>query len=229
MFLVKSILIFVGSLLSSNKIHGNMLTEILRAPVSFFDSNPLGRILNRFTKDLMIIDNKLPITGLEFFTKLLQLLGVLIVVLFVTPAFIVIVVPVFIIYYVLQKFYRSCTRELSRLNSNTRSPIFAHFSETIKGATTIRAFEVQDAFIAKNEALNNQNTKVYFILNFLNRWIAFRTEFLGVLVVFGSALFAVIARDSVDPSSAGLSISYALTFTNMLNRIVRLVCKFSLY
>lgn len=116
------------------------------------------------------------------------------------------------------------SRELKRLDSVTKSPIYAHFSETLGGVSTIRAYGSNLRFLQENERRLDLNQRAYYPSVSSNRWLAMRLEFVGSLVIFGSALFAVISVvhfKNIDAGLAGLSISYALTITQSLNWTVR--------
>jgi ATP-binding cassette subfamily C (CFTR/MRP) protein 1 len=219
-------LFFVGSLWSSSSIHSKMMKQILKAPISFFDKNPIGRILNRFTKDMNSMDNRLPISMLMVFNQAVHVIGVICVVLFVTRGrFIPILLVVMIIYFMLQRLYLLTQRELSRLTSNSRSPILALVSETCTGASTIRAYKAQQMYFFEGQRRMNTNAKVMFAMIFTNRWLALRLEIIGGLVVFFTAILALMP--SASPKFAGLSISYALTFTFMLYKLCKLVRNFT--
>ena len=125
---------------AATKLHDTMLMRILRAPMSFFDTTPTGRMLNRFSKDIDIIDTTVPMNFRMLFNQLLNVLGTVFVVIFAMPIFILVVVPIAIVYYFIQKFYVATARQVKRMESISRSPIYNHFSETIAGAPTIRAF-----------------------------------------------------------------------------------------
>lgn len=108
--------------------------------MSFFDTTPLGRILNRFSKDVDVIDNVLPMTMRFWVMMFFNVVGVLVVISYSTPIFLSIALPIAIVYYFIQKFYVATSRQLKRIESVTRSPIYTHFSETITGQSTIRAY-----------------------------------------------------------------------------------------
>ena len=127
-----------------------------------------------------------------------------------------------------QKFYLSTSRELKRLDSTSRSPIFAHFQETLGGVSTIRAYKCENRFIATNESRIDFNQKAYYPSISSNRWLAIRLEFIGALIVFGSALFSVFTiwfNGSIPASIIGLMLTYSLSVTQTLNWLVRQSCE----
>lgn len=108
--------------------------------MSFFDTTPLGRILNRFSKDVDVIDNVLPMSMRFWMMMFFNTVGVLVTISYSTPIFLAVVLPLGVVYYFVQKFYVATSRQLKRIESVTRSPIYTHFSETITGQSTIRAY-----------------------------------------------------------------------------------------
>lgn len=120
------------------------------------------------------------------------------------------IIPIGIIYYFIQRFYVATSRQLKRLESVSRSPIYSHFGESITGTSTIRAYGVQDRFITESEAKVDFNQVCYYPSIIANRWLAIRLEMVGNLIIFFAALFAVLGRDTINAGLVGLSISYAL-------------------
>lgn len=120
------------------------------------------------------------------------------------------IVPIGIVYYFIQRFYVATSRQLKRLESVSRSPIYSHFGESVTGTQTIRAYGVQQRFISESEAKVDFNQVCYYPSIIANRWLAVRLEMVGNLIIFFAALFAVLGRDTMNPGLVGLSISYAL-------------------
>ncbi|XP_048464738.1 canalicular multispecific organic anion transporter 1 isoform X1 [Rhincodon typus] len=210
-----------GNIAASRDLHSRLLQNILHVPMLFFDTTPTGRIVNRFSKDIYTIDEIIPMSFRSWLSCVFVVLGTLAVICLATPYFTIVIVPLVVIYYFIQIFYITTSRQLRRLDSVTRSPIYSHFSETILGLPVIRAYGHQARFLADNKKIMNENQKCVFPWIVANRWLAIRLEFLGNLVVFFAALFAVLARDRLDSGLVGLSISYALNVTQALNWLVR--------
>uniref|UniRef100_A0A672K2N0 Canalicular multispecific organic anion transporter 1-like n=1 Tax=Sinocyclocheilus grahami TaxID=75366 RepID=A0A672K2N0_SINGR len=217
-----TILIADGSISASRTLHTNLLSNILKAPMVFFDTTPSGRIVNRFAKDIFTVDEMIPMSFRSWIFSILGVLGTLFVICLATPIFIAVVVPMAVVYYFVQRFYVPTSRQLRRLDSVSRSPIYSHFGETISGLSVIRAYGHQQRFLKQNEDTIDQNLKSVYPWFVSNRWLAMRLECLGNLVVFFAALFAVISRDSLNSGLVGLSISYALSMTQILNWLVRM-------
>uniref|UniRef100_A0A6Q2WTJ5 ATP-binding cassette, sub-family C (CFTR/MRP), member 2 n=1 Tax=Esox lucius TaxID=8010 RepID=A0A6Q2WTJ5_ESOLU len=206
-----TLLLANGSINASRILHSQLLKNILRVPMVFFDTTPSGRVVNRFAKSFR-----------SWIMCFLGVLGTLFAICLATPIFTAIIIPLAVIYYFVQRFYVATSRQLRRLDSVSRSPIYSHFGETMSGLSVIRAYGHQDRFLKHNEKVIDENLKSVYPWVVSNRWLAIRLEFLGNLVVFFSAMLAVISRDTLDSGLVGLSISYALNVTQTLNWLVRM-------
>uniref|UniRef100_A0A8C9SYZ2 Multidrug resistance-associated protein 1-like n=1 Tax=Scleropages formosus TaxID=113540 RepID=A0A8C9SYZ2_SCLFO len=229
--LAQGLLMFVGTLLMANGsisasriLHSRLLDNVLRVPMVFFDTTPSGRILNRFAKvcDIFTVDEAIPMSIRSWLLCFLGVIGTLFIICLATPLFVAVVIPLAVVYYFVQRFYLATSRQLRRLDSVSRSPIYSHFGETVTGLSVIRAYGHQERFLRHNEATINENLKSFYPWIVSNRWLAMRLEFLGNLVVFFAALFAVLSRESLESGMVGLSISYALNVTQTLNWLVRM-------
>ncbi|GAA5978963.1 hypothetical protein JCM5350_004190 [Sporobolomyces pararoseus] len=209
---------------AAKKMHDRMFNSVLRSPMLFFETTPLGTILNRFSRDIDTIDVTLPRVMGGFFRTFAGVFGMIAVISSSAPAFLLVLVPVLLVYRRVQMYYLATSRELKRLDATTKSPIFASFQETLGGVSTIRAYRQSQRFIAENEARLDRNQEAFFPSINCNRWLAVRLEFLGSIIILSTALLAVttlIRSNSVNAGIVGLMLSYALSTTQTLNWIVR--------
>ncbi|XP_061089115.1 ATP-binding cassette sub-family C member 3 isoform X2 [Conger conger] len=220
--MISSFTLAMGNIGAARKLHSALLDNKFHTPQSFFDTTPIGRIINRFSKDIYIIDEVLASTVLMFLGTLFHSVSTMIVIMITTPIFAVVIVPLTAIYIFVQRFYVATSRQLKRLESVSRSPIYSHFSETITGTSVIRAYMRQDAFILISDMKVDENQKSYYPGIVSNRWLGVRVEFIGNCIVLFAALFAVMGKDSLTPGLVGLSVSYALQVTMSLNWMVRM-------
>ncbi|XP_048522371.1 multidrug resistance-associated protein 1 isoform X2 [Dendroctonus ponderosae] len=217
-----TLVLYIGTLNAAKKLHVLLLSNIIRAPCSiFFDVTPVGRILNRFSKDVDTLDTVLPLTLRAWITCLFSVLGTLAVTSYTTPPFTIIIAPIGILYYFIQRFYVATSRQLKRLESVSRSPIYSHFGETVSGVQAIRAYGQQARFTKESEYKVDQNQLCYYPSIISNRWLAVRLEMIGNLIILFAALFAVLAKNQM-PGLVGLSITYCLQITQTLNWLVRM-------
>lgn len=220
--LLGAFLVSGGAVRASRMLHTQLLHNILRVPMRFFDTTPTGRIVNRFAKDILTVDETIPMSFRSWIACFLGVIGTLFIICLATPIFAAVIVPLAIFYYFVQRFYVTTSRQLRRLDSVTRSPIYSHFGETVSGLSVIRAYGHQDRFLQHNEDTIDNNQKSVYSWIVSNRWLAIRLEFVGNLTVFFAALFAVLGRGTVDSGTVGLSISSALNITQTLNWLVRM-------
>uniref|UniRef100_A0A673HYL8 Multidrug resistance-associated protein 1 n=1 Tax=Sinocyclocheilus rhinocerous TaxID=307959 RepID=A0A673HYL8_9TELE len=217
-----SVAVSVGGILASRYLHQTMLYNVLRSPMSFFERTPSGNLVNRFAKETDTIDSVIPSIIKMFMGSMFNVLGSCAVILIATPLVAIIIPPLGLLYFFVQRFYVASSRQLKRLESVSRSPVYTHFNETLLGTSVIRAFGEQQRFIRESDGRVDHNQKAYFPSIVANRWLAVRLEFVGNCIVAFAALFAVMARDSLSPGIMGLSISYALQVTTYLNWLVRM-------
>ncbi|XP_022092710.1 multidrug resistance-associated protein 1-like [Acanthaster planci] len=224
MLLLASFFLSIGVLRAARSLYQGLLSTVLRAPMAFFDTTPMGRILNRFSKDTHSIDDIIPNNLAAYLAATIRIVATLIVISWSTPVFCAVVVPTTVVYLLVQRFYIATSRQLKRLESVTRSPIYSHFSETIAGTSSIRAYRRSESFILRNELLVDSNQLTYYPNIASNRWMSLRLELLGNILVFFAALFAVIGRDYISSGIVGLSVSYALLITGALTWLVHVTC-----
>lgn len=226
----RALTMFCGAMLfswaalnGSKRMHNELLQTIMRLPMSFFDTTPMGRVMNRFSSDVNIVDMYLPVAirlGAMFFCNVC---GVIAVMSLSNTSFVYALVGLALIYYFVQKIYITTSRQLKRVESTTLSPIYSHFSESLAGITTIRAFSKQDEFTDQNSKKIDCNQKCTYAEVVSSRWLFCRLEMIGSVIVLLSASFAVHGRDkNADPAMVGLSITYALNATIALSYFVRM-------
>ncbi|XP_005090015.1 multidrug resistance-associated protein 1 [Aplysia californica] len=207
---------------ASRVLHSSMLSRVLRAPMAFFDTTPVGRIMNRFSKDMDDVDEEIPMTFVMWVDCIFMVLSTIVVISYSTPLFLAFMLPVALLYFFVQRFYIATSRQLKRLESKTRSPIFNHFSETLTGASVIRAFGAENRFVLESESKVDSN-QIFSFSNFcVNRWLGIRLEFVGNIILLLAATIAVATKDSITGGVMGLSITYALSITENLNWLVRM-------
>ncbi|KAH8267412.1 hypothetical protein KR018_000796 [Drosophila ironensis] len=216
------VIVYLGGFRAATVIHNDLLRVIIRGSVCrFFDITPIGRLLNSFSGDMDVVDEELPATLDSFMTFIFMVLATIVVISMSTPIFLAVIVPIAFLYYFAQRFYVATSRQLMRLESVSRSPIYSHFGETVTGASTIRAYNVGERFIEESDAKVDKNQVCKYPSVIANRWLAIRLEMVGNLIILFASLFAVLGGQT-NPGLVGLSVSYALQVTQTLNWLVRM-------
>lgn len=210
---------------ASRSLHENMLQSVFRAPLSFFSATPSGQILSRFGKELEVVDRALPdglgsvmYCFLNIFFSVLALAGA------VSPGMTVPLALVGWFYVKIMKKFRRAARDLKRSESKSRSPIYTHFKEALRGAETIRAIPTgRESWSNTYRHLTDDNNAVFLSVKSLDRWLSIRLESLGNVVVLAAATASVFLTRAgrLRSGSAGWGITQALSITGLLTWAVR--------
>lgn len=219
--LLRDLWVFFGSLTASRRIHNLLIQSVARARFKFFDVTPLGQIMNRFSKDLEAVDQDIAPTAISVLSCALSLLVTVVLITVITPGFLIAAFFIGILFYLVAAFYLRASRDLKRLESVYRSPLFQQFGETLSGMTTIRAYGEERRFIRDNLSKINKQSRPFIYLWACNRWLAFRADVLGDLVAFSAGVFIILSLGKVDAGAAGMSLTYAMNFTENLLWLVR--------
>ncbi|KAF9898957.1 Multidrug resistance-associated protein 1, partial [Linnemannia zychae] len=225
MFSFTYILMVLAGVRATVQLHDGLLNSIMRLPMSFFDTTPLGSIVNRFSTDISTTDSSIPLSFMSVLMSGVSVLGTVIVIASTTPIFLVIVPPLAAGFVLVQMYYIRPSRSLKRIDSTSRSPVYQHFTETLVGVSTIRAMCIEDRFILQNEDKATISANAYFTCTMMARWLQIRLEGLGACIVLGAGLFAVLDRRSLDPGMVGLALSYALTVTRDITTVICSSCE----
>ena len=206
--------VFMGSLRASKKLFENLTYAVLRAPLRWLDTTPVGRTLNRFTADFDAIDSRLGNDIGFLLYHILELAGIIIAGLFVSPSMLLFALLLLLLCGWVTGWYLSGAREVKRLESNAKSPIFEQFGSALAGIGTIRAFDKTDVYIERMFAKIDTHARAQWFLWLCQRWLALRTNAIGA--VFSILVAAVIAFYNIEASLAGFALSFALQYSDAI-------------
>uniref|UniRef100_A0A8B9PGZ5 ATP binding cassette subfamily C member 4 n=1 Tax=Apteryx owenii TaxID=8824 RepID=A0A8B9PGZ5_APTOW len=209
--IIRSLLVFQVLVNSGQTLHNKMFQSILKAPVLFFDRNPIGRILNRFSKDIGHLDDLLPLTFLDFVQTLLQIFGVVAVAVAVIPWILIPLIPLFILFIFLRRYFLDTSRDIKRLESTTRSPVFSHLSSSLQGLWTIRALKAEERFQKLFDAHQDLHSEAWFLFLTTSRWFAVRLDAICAIFVIVVAFGSLLLAKTLNAGQVGLALSYAIT------------------
>lgn len=215
-------ILFKGSLNASRALHSKLLEAVLRAKFKFFDTTPLGQIMNRFSKDLQQIDQEVALVAGGVLQGILNLIAIITLISVITPGFLIAAFFLSCLYLCIGMFYVRSSRDLKRIESVQRAPLYQQFGETLSGITTIRAYGDEHRFIRDNFQRINTHNRPFIYMWATNRWLALRVDFAGAFVAFFAGVFVVANVGRIDAGAAGLSLTYALTFNENVLWLVRL-------
>lgn len=205
----------------SNEIHSKAAKRILLAPIAFFDTTPQGRITHRFSKDVDAIDNVVGETLRLFISTTVQAVGSIILVAIILPYFLAIAAVVVLAYIWTGMFYRPSSRELRRLNNVLRSKIYEHFSESLSGLATLRAYDALPLFVQENGRRIDTENKAYWLSIACQRWLNIRLDMFGALLCLGTAMLVVGLRGTITPGKGGVVLSYMVTVQSVFGQMIR--------
>ncbi|KAE8383307.1 P-loop containing nucleoside triphosphate hydrolase protein [Aspergillus bertholletiae] len=209
-----------GSIHASRNLFNRLTYVVLRAPLRWLDTVPLGRILNRFTSDFHMIDSSIPYELGFFCSQVLDVCGIVLTGVLVSPLAIVIAGILLTICLTLSRKYLAGAREIKRLESTAKSPIFDQFGVSLAGLTTIRAFSKSDTFIKNMYSKINAHAQAWWTMWLFNRWLAIRMSFIGA--VFSTCTAAlVVSLPDISAPLAGLALSFAFLFNTTVSLALR--------
>ena len=220
MFAFSVTLSYLGTEASKVMLH-RALTRALRAPMQFFDTTPLGRITNRFAKDVDTMDNNLTDAIRMYFFTVAMIISVFILIIVYFHYFAIALGPLFLMFLFSASYYRASAREVKRHEAVLRSDVFARFSEGVSGTSSIRAYGLQEHFTKVLRASVDQMNSAYFLTYSNQRWLSVRLDAIGNALVFTTGILVVTSRFNVSPSIAGLVLSYILSIVQMFQFTVR--------
>eukprot|EP00055_Hartaetosiga_balthica_P014403 m.78854 g.78854 ORF g.78854 m.78854 type:complete len:1517 (-) comp8586_c0_seq3:145-4695(-) len=212
-----------GSLRASLLLHNSVMKRVLRSPMSFFDTTPKGRIVNRLSKDVNLVDEALPRHFRKLLASVVKTMTVVAMLSISSPLFTLSIVPISMLYFHIQKLYVATSRQLKRFQSVRSSPIVSHIDETLSGVTSIRAYQLERLFIRELEEKLDTFMKAFFPYASSYPWLGVRLDFLGSLVVFLAAMFVVVNKQNVNGSEVGISITFATSMTRTLYQMTRML------
>ncbi|CAG9332314.1 unnamed protein product [Blepharisma stoltei] len=207
-----SMLVFLG-IRASKKIHEKMIISFIKAPVNlFYDVTPLGRLLNRLSKDMNIIDEAIARNIGSLIAEICSAVSKLVLIIIYFPITIPLMAPLIYFSNKVKNEFLGIAIELTRLEANSRSPILNHFGETITGAKIIRTFKQKENFLAKNYKLLNQNSRVQYSLGACKCWM---TVSLGILSSLVTCIVAVliVVWDDISPGVIGITLTYIFSLS----------------
>ncbi|KAH9602492.1 hypothetical protein KSS87_020951 [Heliosperma pusillum] len=223
--LARSTLLVTSSYKTATLLFTKMHSCIFRAPMSFFDATPSGRILNRASTDQSAVDMTISNLVGSFAFSLIQLLGIVVVMSQVAWQVFVVFIPIGAICLWYQQYYIPAARELCRLAGVSKAPVIQHFSETIAGATTIRSFNQESRFRETSVDLINAYSRPTFYNGAAMEWLCFRLDLLSsITFAFSLILLVSIPVGLIDPAIAGLAVTYGLNLNMLQSWVIWSLC-----
>jgi len=219
---LRTMRVFSAGINAGISAHKDLLHGVLHAPLNFFESHPVGRVLNRFSRDLENVELALPRALIDSGHCLIETLTVCLMVTFVAPAVFMIIAPAAIIYYLAARFFRPASRDLQRLSALSLSPIFAILSECLVGVESLRASKLANIFTARYTNALDAYNRITYTQTATNRWLGLRLESLGVAIILGIGLSVSLNLGiSSGVALSGLALTYSIMMTSTMVWAIR--------
>ncbi|KAK1940463.1 ABC transporter C family member 2 [Phytophthora citrophthora] len=209
---------------TSKNLHNELFRRVLAAPVNrYFDVTPVGRVLNRFSNDLDLLDSSLPKDYQILVQHSSMALGSLVVSAFASYWIAVAYIPIIVVFFVTGQYFKKTSCEVKRLEGVTRTPVYNLFSETLSGLQTIRAFKMQSTFERMNKKVVDENANFYITFWSAGRWLAARLDMLSVIIIVVVTAYLVSTKGQLSAMTAGISLTYSLMLTSVVQWVMRSV------
>lgn len=206
---------------SARLLNSNAMQSVLHVPMSYMDTTPLGRILNRFSKDTDSIDNEIGEQLRLFIFPLAMIIGIMILCITYLPYFAIAIPFLGFGFTFLANFYQGSSREIKRLESIQRSLVYNNFSETLLGMATIKAYKVQDTFVKKNDDFLNKTNEAYYLSIATQRWLGVHLDILASMFALIICMLCITEQFSISAASTGLLLNYVIQIVGLLSLTVR--------
>lgn len=218
---IRTLFVLAVCLRSSRNLFRHLLRNILRAPMRWYDTVPLGRIINRFTSDFNTIDSAMGLLLGNTLFNAIEIISTVLAGVLVNPVLGLFTTVILLMSLFIARKYLTAARETKRLESTAKSPIFVQFDSVLNGLDTIRAFGKQTVYIDRMQGIIDGHARAYWHTWLLNRWLAYRMNIMGAIFTTTTALLAIAAK-GITASAAGFAISFALRYTAIMSRATQI-------
>ncbi|KAL3847030.1 hypothetical protein ACJMK2_017966 [Sinanodonta woodiana] len=218
---IRALFFMKVTLRASSNMHDTLFLKMLSCPMKFFDTTPVGRIVNRFSSDLDEVDIQLPTVTEILIQNSLQIIFSVAMICYVSPWFLLALIPFVICFVLLNKIFASGVKELKRHAAITRSPFLSHVTATVQGIFTIGAYQKEKQFSEKFHRLLDINSAPFYLFWCSNRWLAVRLDLMSAFVIGITGMLIILTYDNITPSMAGLAMAFAIQMTGLFQYTIR--------
>ncbi|XP_019852693.1 PREDICTED: multidrug resistance-associated protein 4-like, partial [Amphimedon queenslandica] len=223
---LRVILYFILLLNAAKVVHNNMFAKVLRAPILFFDTNPIGRVLNRFSKDISFLDDRLLYSSIDYLDILVQFLATIITASVANPYILIAAVALFVSSLALRWYYLKTARDIKRLEALALSPMYSHLSLTIRGLSTIRTYSMEDEAMNQFHEFQNQHTQAAYLYIVTSRWFGMRIDTISAIFIAIVSFVSIPLSSTLNASLVGLALTYAISLSGSFQYCVRQSAEF---
>lgn len=208
-------------IMASKWLNLRAVKRILHTPMSYIDTTPLGRILNRFTKDTDSLDNELTESLRLMTSQFANIVGVCVMCIVYLPWFAIAIPFLLVIFVLIADHYQSSGREIKRLEAVQRSFVYNNLNEVLGGMDTIKAYRSQERFLTKSDFLINKMNEAGYLVVVLQRWVGIFLDMVAIAFALIITLLCVTRAFPISAASVGVLLTYVLQLPGLLNTILR--------
>lgn len=219
--LVRTTCFFVACMRSSINLHNRLFRSVLKAPIKFFDYNPIGILLNRVSRDMGIVDDLLPPTAFDTIEIFINVLGILITVAVIYPINVIPAAVLCTTVAIIRLLYIRTVRSIKSIEGVTRSPVFSHLAASLNGLATIRAFGVEPEFERKFDQYQDIHSSAWFLFVAASRWLGCSLDWISLGYIAVVTIVMTLTVGTTTGSQIGLAISSALALSGSFQWGVR--------
>nr|UOU03343.1 ATP-binding cassette subfamily C4-4-2 [Brachionus rubens] len=210
-------------------LHKEMFEKVLKTNIRFFDTNPIGRIINRFSKDIGFVDDLIPSTVGDFMIVLMMVLGSVSISLILNYWIIIPTIPLTVLFIYIRKYFLATSMEIKRIEGIVRSPIFVHVNNTLSGMTIIRAANMEEILNEEFYVHTDYHTRANSAFVYVNRWLGVRLDWVATIFTFIALFSCIILREwkilNLTSGDVGLMLVYLLQLVGLFQWTVRQSCE----
>ncbi|CAF0703154.1 unnamed protein product [Brachionus calyciflorus] len=222
-------LFYLLSARAAISMHHEMFNKVLKTPMRFFDTNPLGRIMNRFSKDIGFIDDLIPQTVGDFMIVLMMVLGSVFVSLILNYWIIIPTIPLTFLFLYVRKYFLATSMEIKRIEGIVRSPIYVHVNNTLSGMTIIRAANMEETLNEEFYVHTDYHTRANAAFIYVNRWLGVRLDWVATIFTYIAVFSCIFLKRydflDMDSGQVGLMLVYLLQLVGLFQWTVRQSCE----
>eukprot|EP01101_Sappina_pedata_P013246 TRINITY_DN951_c0_g1_i2.p1 TRINITY_DN951_c0_g1~~TRINITY_DN951_c0_g1_i2.p1 ORF type:complete len:677 (+),score=185.46 TRINITY_DN951_c0_g1_i2:744-2774(+) len=215
--------LFAVLLRASKRMHERAFHAVMYTYLSFFEDNPSGQLINRFSTDIDICDTNLPLLAFNSMSLGVQILGMLCTIAYAFPAFLLLVIPLAQVLLYSKSLFAYANRDLKRLDGGTKTLTYSYLVSAVQGITSIRSYNREDYILKLIKESVDMNHQVYFSHVSASRWFGLRLEATSVVLIFFTSVFCVLLKDSLPFSIVGLCLTYVISFTGIMQLTIRTI------
>lgn len=208
----------------STFLHNAVFKAIFASPMSFFDTTPSGRILNRLTKDVDDIDHYLPLVFRNFIQNCARVLGMLVFIAISIPYFLIVLFVMVVLFGLMNVVYRKVVRAIKRVENVTRSPVYSHLTATAQGLITIRSYDKQELFTQMFRKRLDLNIGPLLYFYGTSRWFGTSVDMICIICAFSVCIAVVLLKGQIEPTIASLCVAYGIRVSKNHRYISRILC-----